>query len=253
MADDAREKAARQRRCILDEILKSEQSYVAGLDVLYDKFYMPCFEFAAETAWGALGWGGSSIINNKEVQIMFPYVPAIRECNRIFLNDLECEFQKVAADDAAASDVQLMVGPIFTRFAPVLKIYTEFMNNYQASADLIDKLCDTRSSFKQWKDSVELALMIPMGQYMITPVQRIPRYKLLLTELLKFTEVSTIHHDLMQCNAMQCSAMRCDAIDHIGHFPHRWVCDATCTRLHTNTRCVGVGVVLVCCVVLVVA
>ena len=177
------EKAKRKRGHVLDEIWKSEQSYVAGLDSLYENFYQPCVKFAAESSSGWLG--GGSIITESEVQMVFPYVPAIRDCNHILLKQLDAEFAK-STDNA---EYVILVGPIFQRFAPVLKIYTEFMNNYQVASDTMERLCASRVSLKEWRESVELRLMTPLGQLMITPVQRIPRYKLLLAELIKYTPV----------------------------------------------------------------
>ena len=46
-----------------------------------------------------------------------------------------------------------------------------------------------RTTFRRWKEKTELETMKMLGALLITPVQRIPRYRLLLQDVLKQTEV----------------------------------------------------------------
>lgn len=68
----------------------------------------------------------------------------------------------------------------------MMKIYSQYIMNYSDSTQVtIDLQQD--SDFLKWKQSTESELGKTLGSLLIMPVQRVPRYILLLTELYKHT------------------------------------------------------------------
>ena len=84
-----------------------------------------------------------------------------------------------------------LIAPCFLHFAPYLKMYSQYCSNHFAATQALSKymkqsdiasvitrlLADPRNNNRALDD------------YLIQPIQRIPRYKLLLEELLRRTEV----------------------------------------------------------------
>lgn len=89
---------------------------------------------------------------------------------------------------APAEKVAKRIGDIFLKTAPYLKLYSEYCKNYpNAIAKWKKHLEDERFAFFVKKIRGDGSIL-DLPSLLIMPVQRIPRYKLLLIELLKRTE-----------------------------------------------------------------
>ena len=82
------------------------------------------------------------------------------------------------------------------------QMYSMYVANHASANELLGTLVDTNSGFAQWMQSEEV-LSNAGGQslqsFLIMPVQRVPRYELLLSTLLKHTpEHLPDHADLLQ-------------------------------------------------------
>jgi hypothetical protein len=71
--------------------------------------------------------------------------------------------------------------------------FVEYINEYDRRIDLIAKYRKEKSSFSKHLDAKKEDGIEELASLMICPVQRIPRYLLLLRELLKCTPES--HHE----------------------------------------------------------
>ncbi|XP_014664362.1 PREDICTED: FYVE, RhoGEF and PH domain-containing protein 4-like [Priapulus caudatus] len=80
------------------------------------------------------------------------------------------------------------IGDIMLRFAPFLKMYTEYVNNYEMAQKLINIWLVKSNRFRAIVDELsklpECDNMLILN-HMLVPVQRVPRYELLLKEYLK--------------------------------------------------------------------
>ena len=80
---------------------------------------------------------------------------------------------------------------MFVNFSPFFKLYAEYIVNFEQSREKIALLREKNSSFVRFIKAAERVAdpqgKQPFESYLITPVQRIPRYKMLLSELLKYT------------------------------------------------------------------
>ena len=83
------------------------------------------------------------------------------------------------------------MGKIFVDLAPFMKMYASYANNYEAAARLMADYRKKKPAFDEFVTAEEAnprCRGLALGSFLIMPVQRIPRYKMLLTELVKYTE-----------------------------------------------------------------
>eukprot|EP01126_Amoeba_proteus_P029486 TRINITY_DN2908_c0_g1_i7.p1 TRINITY_DN2908_c0_g1~~TRINITY_DN2908_c0_g1_i7.p1 ORF type:complete len:682 (-),score=128.01 TRINITY_DN2908_c0_g1_i7:199-2244(-) len=80
-------------------------------------------------------------------------------------------------------------GETFFKWSPFLKMYTDYSNKYSEAVGLLVKLERKNPKFKTVVDECYLNSNYPLriNDLLIMPIQRIPRYSLLLTDLLKHT------------------------------------------------------------------
>lgn len=80
------------------------------------------------------------------------------------------------------------VGDIFVRLAPFLNMYSKYIENFENAMNTIDKYKKKNKKFsvilENIQNSPELN-QLSIQNHMLTPVQRIPRYKLLLEDYIK--------------------------------------------------------------------
>lgn len=83
-----------------------------------------------------------------------------------------------------------------------MKMYTSYVQNFSGATQTLGKLL-TDKKYERFKVYVDQCRSDPRCQglslesFLVMPVQRIPRYKLLLTELLKNTEESNKDYILL--------------------------------------------------------
>ncbi|RKP33155.1 Dbl homology domain-containing protein [Dimargaris cristalligena] len=103
------------------------------------------------------------------------------------------ELEQTIRDDAKAR-----VGKVFLRNAAFIRIYSVYVNNFDHAAQLLTDLEKSRKKFAKF---LSLAKRHPhhnqinLLSYLLLPVQRVPRYKLLLDQLLQNTPASHPDHD----------------------------------------------------------
>jgi len=94
-------------------------------------------------------------------------------------------------DDSLIKEVTLhRVISIFSKFAPYLSIYKVFVGSLGKGLELLQRLLTDRPLFLQFMNTKKTQLngsCEPLESLLLMPVQRIPRYVLLLKEVLKYT------------------------------------------------------------------
>lgn len=88
------------------------------------------------------------------------------------------------------------------QLAPYMKMYTTYVQNFSDATQTLGKLL-AQKKYERFNAFVDQCRSDPRCQdlslesFLVMPVQRIPRYKLLLTELLKNTEESNKDYTLL--------------------------------------------------------
>ncbi|XP_027406123.1 FYVE, RhoGEF and PH domain-containing protein 3 isoform X5 [Bos indicus x Bos taurus] len=85
-------------------------------------------------------------------------------------------------------DVNPRLGDILQKLAPFLKMYGEYVKNFDRAMELVSTWTQRSPVFKDTVQSIqkqELCGNLTLQHHMLEPVQRVPRYELLLKDYLK--------------------------------------------------------------------
>ena len=89
------------------------------------------------------------------------------------------------------------IGDIFVRFAPFLKMYTSYIRNFDGAMAAVDEWTKKSSAFASIVKQCEAnpsCRGLMLKACLLEPVQRIPRYKLLLDDYLAKTPADDPDH-----------------------------------------------------------
>uniref|UniRef100_A0A670YC27 FYVE, RhoGEF and PH domain containing 3 n=1 Tax=Pseudonaja textilis TaxID=8673 RepID=A0A670YC27_PSETE len=85
-------------------------------------------------------------------------------------------------------DTNPRLGDILQKLAPFLKMYGEYVKNFDRAMDMVNTWMQRSSPFKDVIQNIqkqEICGNLTLQHHMLEPVQRIPRYELLLKDYLK--------------------------------------------------------------------
>jgi len=185
--EEEKQKDADKRKQILSELLKTETTYFNDLTLLRELYYLPL-----KAAKHFPGVGPRSISDDTVETIFYGFEP-IYSLNKGLLYDMSA-----AHSD---HDLEKRVPAIFARYVPSMKLYIDYVNHFdRADAALGQSL--TKNTF--FRDFIANSKREPRAKkkdikdFLIQPVQRIPRYTLLLQEILKHTPKPSEHHTALE-------------------------------------------------------
>jgi len=162
-----------KRTEIFKEIVATERSYVQALTELHENWYLPLME-SSKTR--------KPIISQKDINNIFTISGGILCLHQNLLKALE-----LALSDW---DENQTIGDIFIRNANALKLYTEYINRYNMSVETLNTVISQNSFMEFARSRCRGNPIHALTGLLIQPVQRIPRYELLLKDLLKSTWLS---------------------------------------------------------------
>jgi hypothetical protein len=156
------------------EILTTERQYVGHLRTLVQEILGPLREHARSP--GAL-------ITPEAVRSIFADVEVILGYHAHFLADLEARLREGAWGPHGK------LGDLFLRMTQFLKTYAAYVNHFRRSQIQLGEL-RRRTEFEQLLARLQRQPACQgrtVKDYLIMPIQRIPRYRLLLADLLRHT------------------------------------------------------------------
>eukprot|EP01104_Vermistella_antarctica_P018806 TRINITY_DN7112_c0_g1_i1.p1 TRINITY_DN7112_c0_g1~~TRINITY_DN7112_c0_g1_i1.p1 ORF type:complete len:957 (+),score=273.78 TRINITY_DN7112_c0_g1_i1:97-2967(+) len=165
-------KELNDRMMVMREIFLSEKSYVKTLNTLVD-------ECISETEPGGRF---AKTFNDSETRIIFGNASTIRKLNVGFLGDLGRRLDEWTED--------ITIGDVFLGVIPYFKMYKEYFSNYDAAMAEIERASKRKEVREFLKFCESKAEGHKLPYLLIGPVQRVPRYGLLLRELIKKTDES---------------------------------------------------------------
>jgi FYVE/RhoGEF/PH domain-containing protein 5/6 len=172
--EDEKTKMDRKRINIVREIVATEASYVEQLNFVVDLYLGP---LNAQKDKG--------ILSQEEIQTLFSNIEMIQDLNSKFLSALRDKVSIAKPDERNA-----MIGAVFKQFGLFFKMYTQYVNNHSEAVRILHGTLYKREKAKQFlqvNEKISQAKGLDLEALLITPVQRIPRYKLLLEVLIKST------------------------------------------------------------------
>uniref|UniRef100_A0A674IFX6 FYVE, RhoGEF and PH domain containing 6 n=1 Tax=Terrapene triunguis TaxID=2587831 RepID=A0A674IFX6_9SAUR len=123
---------------------------------------------------------GKPVIEDRILNQILYYLPQLYELNRDLLRELEerlshwIDYQRIA--------------DIFVKKGPYLKMYSTYIKEFDKNVALLDEQCKKNPSFAAVVKDFEMSprcASLALKHYLLKPVQRIPQYRLLLTDYLK--------------------------------------------------------------------
>ncbi|XP_069561423.1 FYVE, RhoGEF and PH domain-containing protein 4a isoform X3 [Brachyistius frenatus] len=155
---------------IASELLHTEKAYVARLNLLDHVFCAKLMEEAAKGTFPV------DVVKN-----IFSNISSINAFHSQFLlPDLEKRMGEWAS--------RPRLGDILQKLTPFLKMYAEYVKNFEKAMELLKQWTDRSPQFKtliQEIQSQEVCGCLTLQHHMLEPVQRVPRYEMLLKDYLK--------------------------------------------------------------------
>ncbi|XP_034269718.1 phosphatidylinositol 3,4,5-trisphosphate-dependent Rac exchanger 1 protein isoform X2 [Pantherophis guttatus] len=191
----------RLRLCVLNEILGTERDYVGTLRFLQSAFLHRIRQNAVDKA--------EKYITEENVKILFSNMEDILDVHNDFLTALEYRLHPEPHS-------QHELGDVFLKFKDKFIVYEEYCSNHEKALRLLMEL-NKIPPVRAFLLSCMLlggrkTTDIPLEGYLLTPIQRICKYPLLLKELAKRTP--TKHPDYQAVlNALQAMKTVCSNIN----------------------------------------
>ncbi len=137
----------------------------------------------------------SSLISGHIHAMLFREVHSLLSANFDVLQGLREALAAATGDAAHALDehsaLKFEVGDLMLAFSSDLLRYSTYVSNYSTAATQLRELKSSDSAFGRWLQAVESDPSKGQGHtlesFLILPVQRVPRYSMLLSALLKYT------------------------------------------------------------------
>uniref|UniRef100_A0A3B3CC80 DH domain-containing protein n=1 Tax=Oryzias melastigma TaxID=30732 RepID=A0A3B3CC80_ORYME len=155
---------------IANELLQTERAYVARLHLLDQVF---CLRLTEEAERGSFP---PEVIRN-----IFSNISSIYSFHcQFLLPDLEsciCRWQEGPG-----------LGKALLQYAPFLRMYADYVRNFDGAMELLKTWTERSSAFRSIINDVqsqEVCGRLTLQDHMLEPVQRVPRYEMLLKDYLK--------------------------------------------------------------------
>ncbi|XP_058424603.1 FYVE, RhoGEF and PH domain-containing protein 6 isoform X2 [Diceros bicornis minor] len=157
---------------IAKEIMNSEKVFVDVLKLLHIDFRDAVAHASRQL--------GKPVIEDRILNQILYYLPQLYELNRDLLKELEERMLNWTE--------QQRIADIFVKKGPYLKMYSTYIKEFDKNIALLDEQCKKNPGFAAVVREFEMSprcANLALKHYLLKPVQRIPQYRLLLTDYLK--------------------------------------------------------------------
>jgi len=170
-AKDSPDSKRRKALNVARELLATEKNYVNILHLIDQ-----VFQFRVDQENRA-----HPMFPPETVQHMFANIKSIYKFhNEFLLPQLEDRMRDWDSDPR--------IGDIMKNFAPFLKMYTEYVKNFDYAMNLISTLQSKVARFAAIINDIQKldeCAKLSLAHHMLSPIQRLPRYELLLKDYLR--------------------------------------------------------------------
>ncbi|XP_012690470.2 phosphatidylinositol 3,4,5-trisphosphate-dependent Rac exchanger 1 protein [Clupea harengus] len=189
----------RLRLCVLNEILSTERDYVRILDFLQSAFLQRIRQTPDD----------QQCLMPEHVKILFSNIEVILELHKELLSVVEASLQP-------EPHPQHSLGHVFVKFRGRFSVYGEYCSNHEKALRLLMEL----NKIPQIRTFLLHCMLlggkkttdVPLEGYLLSPIQRICKYPLLLKELLKRTPKKHVDYPKVE-EALQTMKAVCSNIN----------------------------------------
>lgn len=176
---DEVEKRESLRIRAIKEVLVTEKFYLKSLNLLLTHYVVPL----------------KPLLDHPTHNILFGHIEMIHNLNSELLAELEMDLNNV--------------GSAFLRLGPFLKLYSVYAFDYKRVLLTLQELQDKNTKFKAFLDRTESRpdVQTKLNSLLILPIQRVPRYKLLLQQVLLYTSPSDSDFKILQVSVDFCFSL----------------------------------------------
>ncbi len=178
------------REKVVRELLSSERVYVDSLTKLVELFYRPLTGRGAAAApnsptrasqsTGTLLTTPAAVLERKDSDMLFGQIEVILLSNAALYEDLH---KRLCSPDYDLNSTK--ISDIFTRLHSFLQVYVSYSHNYGNALKCYGVLMSRTGKTRKLLRDCEKKAGNVLEAFLILPIQRIPRYILLLQEILK--------------------------------------------------------------------
>eukprot|EP00013_Stygamoeba_regulata_P020603 CAMPEP_0177661650 /NCGR_PEP_ID=MMETSP0447-20121125/18818_1 /TAXON_ID=0 /ORGANISM="Stygamoeba regulata, Strain BSH-02190019" /LENGTH=719 /DNA_ID=CAMNT_0019167059 /DNA_START=133 /DNA_END=2292 /DNA_ORIENTATION=+ len=166
-----------QRMKVAKEILQTEETYVNNLRVLLEHFKAPVLaqreDLGLSAANVALIFGNCELLLEYNMTLL----TRLREADEINTKSFPKE--------------ERSVGEIFVHMVPLFKAYSVYVSTYNTGKETLEGLLKSNKQLASFLVDLKnkSGTQMDIHNFIMMPIQRIPRYKMLLNEMLRNTAV----------------------------------------------------------------
>lgn len=161
------------RTHVLVELYDNEKIYVESLEIIIMNYMEP------------LKKTENTLIDQNLVDEIFCQIPFLLNHHKNFLTQLKTRLDQL--------DSQATIGDIFLEMltnSEIIENYVNYVNNWKRSRDIIKNAQESRPNFAKFLElaSKNNLRKLALDSLLIKPIQKFPKYELLLQRLIKYTE-----------------------------------------------------------------
>lgn len=172
----------RHRTKLLREVVESEATYLSACAAALQHF-LPAMQAATNQ--------NPPPLHLKDVQAIFGSLDLIYALNSEILVKMQNRLKEWPKSQK--------FGDILSEAAPRLQIYTDYVNNFDVASEVYKRLYANKAFQDLMKTCMEKAKSrLDLPSLLIQPVQRLPRYQLLLKELIKLSDETHVDRKNLQ-------------------------------------------------------
>ncbi|KAK2584836.1 hypothetical protein KPH14_007148 [Odynerus spinipes] len=169
---DIAEREKRLRLQAIQELLTTEVTYLQHLEILMEFFLQPIIE--------------KKLLNHVLLNASFENIKTLYNISGELVKELKQDIENIAG--------------AFHKLAPFFKLYSVYAYDFEQISSLLQVAQEKDPTFKMFINRQETRPEVGrlLSSLLITPIQRVPRYKLLLKEVLRHTSVKHKEYVLLQ-------------------------------------------------------
>eukprot|EP01088_Endostelium_zonatum_P008890 TRINITY_DN22060_c0_g1_i1.p1 TRINITY_DN22060_c0_g1~~TRINITY_DN22060_c0_g1_i1.p1 ORF type:complete len:496 (-),score=110.18 TRINITY_DN22060_c0_g1_i1:337-1782(-) len=172
-----------KRKQILQELCDSEKKYIDELQICVNNYLEPLRLEAEES---------DEILTTAEHDTLFSNIEILLSLSMEFLRGLLLKLDEFNTHDA--------LGDYFVTWAPVMKLYSAYLRNYENSCKLMTDLLQREDrAFLQKVEQLETksSSFVTLSDFLAKPIHRLPEYPEYLKRLLEDTNETHADHDAL--------------------------------------------------------
>ncbi|KAI9243628.1 Dbl homology domain-containing protein, partial [Phascolomyces articulosus] len=171
------------------ELYTTEKSFHRLLKLIHTRYMQPMISASQEPA---------PLVKESDIPVLFRHLPEMLQLSEKILHNnnnhkrlsSSSSFLSASSSTSSATFSLVRVGRIFQMLEQEMVVFLKYAVHYEAHSKLIRRACNNVVFLKIEQESLTRKDTNRMGisDYLIAPFQRVPRYCLLIKDLMKHTD-----------------------------------------------------------------